>query len=170
MTIVRLQFRALGCLARLLVFTFIFSLGLPAVADALFQEDKEEQLSGEFIAVSESPMTWATAKAWCGQRSGRLPLINGASALSWDEVINSKKIVVDGIGTVIDGFRPDMNEEEFRKRALPWSNTGLPGDRYWTGTELAGFPGYSWAVGNRDGYARVLDALQSYLRRAFCVP
>jgi hypothetical protein len=37
-----------------------------------------------FIALSDSYMTWAEARAWCQQRGGRLPRIDGRDSFSWE--------------------------------------------------------------------------------------
>jgi len=128
----------------LFVFALIFSLSLPAVADA------DSDLPAEFIAVSESRMTWADAKAWCEQQGGRLPLVGGSE--SFDDTPSP--------GTPLEGFGATGG---------PWP-VGLPSDSwYWTGTERSIFPGNSWFVFAHDGYVSY-GASQSGTFRVACVP
>ena len=79
---------------------------------------EQQKLPAGFIALSESKMNWADAKAFCQQKGGRLPLIGGME--KWNYT-NWKGISIDGFG----------------KEGRPWSEVGLPGDFnfYWTGTE-----------------------------------
>jgi len=49
-------FYALSGLARLLAFTLIFSLSLPAVADAFLTKDRPDQLSGTYIHSAQQGM------------------------------------------------------------------------------------------------------------------
>jgi hypothetical protein len=112
-----------------------------------------------FIALSESTMTWADAKAYCRQQGGKLPLIGGSTSLySTPEE-----------GTPIDGFGA---------MGGPWQ-CDLPADNwYWTGTEVNDLPGYSWIAGGGFGKVSVLGratlgnrgGLQSISNRAACVP
>ena len=150
---------------RLLAFAFMLSLGLPTLAEAqLFgasraEEDvrKAEEASKaeeafnslRFIAISDSRMTWADAKAYCQQKGGRLPLIGGSSSLS-----SVPK------GAPLDGFGTEGGP-------IP---TGLPGGTYWTGTEGGAGPRYSWFVFEGGGKVGVNSGHQSYGLRVVCVP
>jgi hypothetical protein len=112
--------------------------------------DVRFELSTGFIALSDTRMPWAEAKAWCASKGGRLPLIDGKSALSRV----SDTATIDGFG----------------KRDTPWASTGLPGDRYWTGTEDSVYPGYLWVVVDGNGKVYVLSYVQRNDCRVVCVP
>jgi hypothetical protein len=163
--------KRLNVLACLFAFFFIFSLGLPDVADAFFWTKKTEQSTEEspsrneplktdaasdlpagFIALSDTEMPWAEAKAWCAARGGRLPLINGANALS----------NVDDTA-IIDGFG---------KVGTAWSPIGLPRGYYWSGTEYSDYPGFSWSVNGYGGgaYFNVYNDDKGFASRVACVP
>jgi len=129
-----------------LVLSLCLLLFLPAVADTDTKPD--QKLPPDFIALSESPMSWSDAKAFCRQQGGRLPRINDSD--SWD----------GRGGTTIDGFGAG---------GAPWSS-GLPGDYYWTGTEFTGNPGNSWLVNDYGGNVGVRYGRQSDLVRVVCVP
>ena len=79
---------------------------------------EQQKLPEGFIAISESKMNWADAKAWCQQQGGRLPLVGGME--KWDYT-NWRGIPVDGFG----------------KQGRPWAEVGLSGgfSFFWTGTE-----------------------------------
>jgi len=85
--------------------------------------DVQFELPPGFIAMSERPLNWSDAKAFCQQQGGRLPRINNSDSWSWD-----------GWG--------EVTIDDFGARGAPWPS-GLPGDRYWTGTEHAVSPGYA---------------------------
>jgi len=117
-----------------------------------------------FMAVSDTAMNWAAAKAWCEQRGGRLPLINGASSLAWAQVMKAPGTVfIDGFGEINVG--PNWPGDF----TTPWPS-GLPGDGYWTGTENTDNPGNSWIVNDNDGMVNVNNDNQSNHNRAVCVP
>lgn len=122
--------------ALLIMCAFIF----PAAAFAA------EKLPAGFIAVSEKGMEWDKAKAFCEQKGGKLPLING--------IASSKSIPK---GAAIDGFGTGGG---------PWPE-GLPAGIYWLGTEHS--PRNSWAIGGGKK-SRVDYAGQSGDHRAACVP
>jgi len=79
-----------------------------------------------FIAVSDISMNWAAAKAWCEQRGGRLPLINGAVSLTWNQITGPRTALIDGFGQINTGPSSDWT--------TPWESTGLPLDLFWSGT------------------------------------
>jgi len=137
-------------IARLLVFTFIFSLSLPAVADAATK-------GAGFIALSEDRMSWPDAKAWCEQQGGKLPLINGATSLTRRQIADSGTVLIDGFGQI-----------NTRGWNTPWPSS-LSSGFYWTGTEDTDSPGLSWFVG---GVVRVNlgGTYQNNDRRVACVP
>jgi hypothetical protein len=97
-----------------------------------------------FIALSESPMAWADAKAWCQQQGGRLPLINGAASLTGAQIENPRTAFIDGFGQINTG--PNWPDDW----TTPWPS-GLPVSHYWPGTELTGKPGDSWIVRDHGG-------------------
>jgi hypothetical protein len=117
----------------------------PRVADSA---NMQTELPSGFIALAESPMSWADAKAYCQQQGGRLPLIGGSNSLR--DVPRDPS--TDGFGHV----------------GGPGSS-GLPSGRYWTGTEVAGTPGYSWIVVD-DGGLVLSHRRQSSQGRVVCVP
>ena len=131
------------------LFVLAVMLAVPAMASAA------DQLPKGFIAISESEMTWDQAKAWCQQRGGRLPLIGGSSSLA---TVPS--------GTPIDGFG---------SRGAPWPS-GLPSDRYWTGTAGSDGSGEAWRAvdyggnGGNGGKVYVFNDDQSGTCRVVCVP
>ena len=119
------------------VFAFIFCLGFPVVVFAA------ENLPAGFIAISEEKMNWADAKAWCEQKGGRLPLINGAASQSSDQIINPGTARIDGFGQI-----------DTKNWTTPWPSS-LPLDYYWTGTEAGDSPGFSWGILERVGKVSV---------------
>ena len=133
--------RCTGFMSIFFVYALIFSLGLPLMADAASKPP-----SG-FITLSESPMTWADAKAFCQQQGGSLPRINNSD--SWN---GDTEAAIDGFGASGD----------------PWPS-GLPDDLYWTGTAYTDFPGRSWIVLYNGGNAKVYSYSQSDVSRAACV-
>jgi len=116
-----------------------------------------------FMAVSDTAMNWAAAKAWCEQQGGRLPLINGAASLTFDQIANPRTALIDGFGQVNVG--PNWPADF----TTPWPS-GLPSGPYWTGTENTDVPGYSWFVGDLDGMVLVTGDRQGFHFRAVCVP
>ena len=68
-----------------------------------------------FIAMSDKPMNWNDAVAFCKRHGGKLPRINNSN--SWD----GKNPPAHGI--LIDGFGYGHR---------PWSDVGLPSADYWT--------------------------------------
>ena len=127
------------------LFVLAVMLAVPAMASTA------DPLPEGFIAVSESNMTWADAKAWCQQHGGKLPLIGGSDSLTRADVDQ---------GPPIDGFGV---------RGAPWP-PGLPSDYYWTGAENDADPGRSWVVYDFDGKVGVASGPQSRGHRVFCVP
>ena len=128
-----------------IVSVLILFLGFPAVAFAA------ENLPAGFIAISETPMTWADAKAFCRQKGGKLPLVNGSERFAAD---GSGDLVIDGFGT-FGGSWP----------------SGLPnGDFYWTGTVLSDIPDNSMTIGADEDYITAYDAEQSASLLVVCVP
>jgi len=108
--------------------------------------------TGKFFALdSEIRRNWADAKKWCERQGGRLPRINNSNSITGD--IPS--------GTPIDGFG---------SVGAPWPS-GLPGGGYWTGTESAGEPGFSWFVfDNSGGKVDGFSLRQRNDGRVACVP
>lgn len=99
-------------------------------------------LPTEFIALSESAMTWSDAVAYCQQQGGRLPLITS--------------------GTQIEGFG---------ERGAPWPSS-LPLDAsYWTGTIRADYPDYTWVVrfANYSPFSRNISILPSVVNGKFAI-
>jgi hypothetical protein len=122
---------------------------------------KEALKAGGFIAMSESPMTWADAKIYCEQQGGRLPRINDSD--SWDNR-SRDKLNTDGFGAV--GFRN-----------TPWPS-GLPDARYWTGTAgseakvTRGKQETVWLVRRDGGWVEVTTILhfRDSTAYAVCIP
>ena len=129
------------------VFVLAAMLAVPAMASAA------DPLPDGFIALSESEMNWADAKAWCEEKGGRLPLVGGSESLGKAD----KGTPIDGFGAV-DG---------------PWPK-GLPsrgGVRYWAGTANADIPGLSFIINDLAGIVRALSVgKHDELRRVVCVP
>ena len=105
----------------------------------------EEEFKSGFI-LSDSPMNWSDAKAFCLQKGGRLPRINNSD--SWD---GKGEFTIDGFGTI----------------GTPWPSD-LPDAHYWTSTEYTANPGLSWVLGG--GSIHVNLSLQSHDYRVICVP
>ena len=139
------------------VFVLATMLAVPVVADAA------SKLPAGIIALSDSSMTWADAKTWCQQRSGRLPFIGGGDS----------RPDVPPSGTPIDGFGTVD---------APWP-VGLPPGHYWTGTEYGdnrSSPRFSWFVhGGGNVFSRffrssdnvdVAPYRQILFLRVVCVP
>jgi len=124
------------------IFLLAVMLAVPGMASAA------DRLPKGFIAMSESEMTWGDAKAWCEQQGGKLPLIGGSSSLR--DVPRDPS--TDGFGYV----------------GGPGSS-GLPSGPYWTGTEVANNPGYSWIVVDDNGLI-LSHRRQSNQGRVVCVP
>jgi hypothetical protein len=145
-------------------------LSLPAVADAFFtKKDKAADKQG-FIAVSESPLRWADAKAWCEQQDGRLPLLNGAASLTRNQIRDPKTVRIDGIGQINTGPGDGYNFADF---TTPWPSDILPGPNlrlYWTGTEDSENSGVFWHFGQQKDLVLVNRQSQSDNARAACVP
>jgi len=122
-----------------LVTVFLFSFSAHALA-----------LPPGFVALSELPMNWKDAKAFCQQKGRKLPRINNSD--SW----NGK-----GVGT-IDGFGTHR---------APWPS-GLPVDRYWTGTDITDAPSHAHYVHHFSGDGSVITLVnpKSNEYRVVCVP
>ena len=107
-----------------------------------------------FIAISESRMDWADAKAFCQQHGGRLPRINNSD--SWDRKNPPLR------GVLIDGFGYGLR---------PWGEVGLPSDVYWTDTAYSGSQGLAWVVNAAGGGVSANGTdVQRFGSRVVCVP
>ena len=181
-------------LTSLLIFIFMFSLGAPARADALDKARRatdtlrsigvplgksaespapapgqgtvpKAQATAQpapagFLALSASNMNWNQAKAFCQQQGGRLPLIEGSESLGG---------IRPRPGSAIDGFG---------KVDASW-RTGVPFDRYWTGTVHSSDPHSAWGVhsdnastvspGSPGGKVTASTTPIGYTRRVLCV-
>ena len=115
-----------------------------------------------FIALSEQPMNWADAKAWCEQRGGRLPLFNGAASQTWDQIVDPRTALIDGFGQINTG-------QSGTDWTTPWPS-GLPLGPYWTGTVYTDRSGRSWFVIDVVGIVNVLTDVQSRQLLVVCVP
>jgi len=105
------------------LFVFATILALPVVAFAA------DPLPAGFIAVSESKLNWEKANAFCQEKGGRLPLLDGKESL--DEAPVKLGIPVEGFGKAGDS----------------WPK-GLPAGWYWTGTAVSSAPDKAvWTVG-----------------------
>jgi hypothetical protein len=129
-------------------------------------QSAQAQEPDRFIALSEDKMPWEQAKDWCAAHGGRLPLINGASPLSLTDVWTKAPgtVSIDGIGEVDTGPNP----VDFK---TPWPSAELPGDHYWTGTEVSRYPGYPWFVFDNGGFVFVDHIIGQRIDcRVVCVP
>ena len=108
---------------------------------------------GFLTGPSESEMNLAVAKDYCASRGGRLPRINNSASLTIKQATKGKP--VDAFGT-LGGKWP----------------SGLPDDLYWTDTEAADSPGYSWSVGVSESGRKVSWGAteHSLNNRVVCVP
>ena len=125
------------------IFVLATMLAVPVVASAA------SQVPAGFIALSESPMNWADAKAFCQQKGGKLPLIGGSTKRG----DAPKGTSIKGFGTV-DGSWPD----------------DLPDETYWIGTEHSSRPGDSWFVFALDGNVTAYNEDKSAAYLVACVP
>ena len=125
-------------------------------AEEAFRADQERRVRElGFIALSEDRMTWLDAVAFCQQKGGRLPLINGSTSLT----SLARGAILSG-GATIDGFGTIDS---------PWPS-GLPGASFWSGTELTDGPGNSWFVNGHSGSVSVSYNPHSSQTRVVCVP
>lgn len=127
-------------------------------------ERKAVEASKSIVAISDSRMNWNDAKTWCEQKGGRLPLINGAAALSGDQfmqIIKSGTMIIDGVGIIKTG----ENRVDW---TTPWP-AHLPSDYYWTGTVDSDYSDGMWGVGADDGKVGVGSSYQSSEDRVVCV-
>jgi hypothetical protein len=127
-------------------------LAVPAMASAA------DPLPDGFIAVvADSRMTWDDAKAFCQERGGKLPLIDGSESLTRNDANKP--------GTPVDGFGA------FR---APWP-AGLPRGFYWTGTVFVDSPFADkhtsmWTVMESNGEVAFTGRNQADTRNVVCVP
>ena len=132
---------------KILLFVLAVMLVAPVLASAA------DKLPAGFIVLSESRMNWNDAKAFCLQKSGKLPRINNSD--KWDgENPPLRGILIDGFGY----------------EARPWAEVGLLPATYWTGTEDSSSPGFPWFVVAGDGGARVGTEDEGNEHRVVCVP
>jgi hypothetical protein len=126
-------------------------LGL--IVNTLLTDEKHGQpLPQGCIALSESKMTWAEAKAFCQQQGGKLPRINNLEA--WDGSNPPRDtILIDGFGAY----------------GAPWPSGLLHYACFLTETAHPAIPGYSWLICNNFGNVGVL-AYQRRTYRIVCVP
>ena len=126
---------------------------VPAHIRAEGERKAEETLrSAGFIALSQSPMTWSEAKAFCQQQGGRLPRINNSDSGTWDW---RSEVVIDGFGA----------------RSTPWQSSILPRNGYWTGTADSSRSGSSWIVSDSGAAVGILSYdQQRNPSHAACVP
>ena len=124
-------------------------LAVPAMASAA------DPLPKGSIAISESEMTLADAKAFCQQQGGRLPRINGSDSWRMERRAWDAGVAIDGFGV----------------GGSPWPS-GLQSDWYWTGTKCAVNPSTSWNVhDDDDGGIHVSNHHpQRDVYRVVCVP
>ena len=137
------------------------SFGPEALSGTNIHSEHQDRI----IAISDSGMNWNAAKAWCQEKGGRLPLINGAASLSMEKankiLISSGEIKVEGFGFI----RIDYN---FRRSTTPWPS-GLPHGLYWMGTVDSVHSDRSWFVDGQQGEIIVDLDIQGYPFRAVCV-
>lgn len=145
----------------LCLLTLIFLFGMPIVGEV---EAKWMKSSG-FFAISDSPMMWKDAIAYCQHKGGRLPLINGAASLSVEQV---RDLVVSSEGLNIEGFG-------FIKGGMDYNDwtTPLPSDLvrglYWLGTVHPDHSDRAWFVEGQGRAIFVDNSLKGYALRVVCV-
>ena len=137
----------------LCLFTLIFSLGIPIYGKA----EDEGMESPEIIVISDSYMDWNADEAYCQQKGGSLPLINGSASLDYDQVITPGTAKIDGFGEV-----------DTKDRTTPWPSD-LPTDSYWAGTVDSEDSEYSWRVSEHGGKVSVNFNILSNFNRVVCV-
>ena len=128
--------KRLNDLARLLVFSLILYLSLPAISSAAAAKSRPKLPAG-FVALSESNMTLADAKNFCQQHGGRLPRINNSDSWAGKGFPEGENPSIDGFG--VEGAR--------------WPS-GLPDGAFWSGTQLTSDPGFMWLINPGDGLVR----------------
>ena len=165
-------------LASLLIFIFMFSLGLSAAANPLgkvrqatdalksgtIAPTADAPVSGQsptggalkppagFLALHEGRLSLQEATAWCQQRGGRLPLIKGLTSMHENEWRGRIGFSVDGFGKI----------------GVNWP-AGLPGDRYWTGTVNSGSRQSVWVIMYLDNKVEAGYTEHGGTRRVVCV-
>jgi len=108
------------------------------------------------IAQADEPMTWADAKAWCEQKGGRLPRVEGSDSWAWAD--REKVTRIDGFGVP----------------GAPWPSN-LPGVTHWSGTEASDpdRPNRAWVIRVPGAGGNVVNGVidwQTTLHRVICVP
>jgi len=178
-------FRAKGFqgLARLLAFTFIFSLGLPAVAEAAMPGG----LSGIVDAVKSAGSTSGSTSGSSGGPGAAQEAPKAQASASIIAVSTKEMKYSDAVafckqkggrlplinnsdtwdlkqpikGTPVDGIAGGMD--------APWPAELDRDGRYWTGTNVANDPEFLWIItrtGNEVSYGKWINKGQ---RRAYCV-
>ena len=122
-----------------------------ATADVRFE------LPDGFIALANRLMALPAAQAYCREMGGKLPRLNDTDSLPRTD--EDKVTRIDGFGAP----------------GAPWPS-GLPLDRYWTGTAFTGEPadpGYHsgvWLIGVQSERVIVHNEGKSATYRTICVP
>ena len=119
---------------------------------------EQKKLPDGFIALAESPMNWADAKAWCQQQGGKLPRIANKDA--WDGK-KPPRASIDGFG-----------HAEARGRSFTVDTprpAGLPSGHYWTGT-MSGDKGFPWIINASDNNVTLGSNRQDQNGCVVCVP
>ena len=136
------------------------SFGPEALSGTNIHSEHQDRI----IARSDSRMNWYDAKAYCQQKGGSLPLINGAASLDIDQagqIIESGTLRIDGFGNINTG-------KTLSDWSTPWPSS-LPSGRYWTGTLHSGYPAIPWYVYDDDGKVGLYNAYQSSVGLVVCV-
>jgi hypothetical protein len=89
-----------------------------ARADEKFKAKLKAAKTAGFITISESPVNWNDAKAFCQKAGGRLPRVNNSDSMSWPK--KDQIYSIDGFGAT----------------GRPWLEVGLPYGSYWTATSV----------------------------------
>lgn len=115
------------------------------------------ELPEGFIALSNRALAPVSAEQFCRDQGGRLPRVNGSDSLPRGDMEKA---------TSIEGFGAP---------GAPWPS-GLPYNRYWTGTEFTGEPaiagihGGFWLIGVQSGVVRLHNEGRSVTYGVVCVP
>ncbi len=115
------------------------------------------ELPEGFLALAAGPLPAGRAAQFCREQGGKLPRLNGSDSLPRGDM---EKV------TSIEGFGAP---------GAPWPS-GLPYNRYWTGTEFTGEPavagvhGGVWLIGVQSGAVRLHNEGRSVTYGVVCVP
>ena len=113
--------------------------------------DAKKALPEGFIALSDSALNWADAKAYCEKQGGKLPRINNNDEWEWAAVDKVERV---------DGFKAP---------GAPWP-AGLPEARYWAGTLNPDSPNAAWVIAANGGEVGTGSSRVGFQNAVVCVP